>query len=147
MEGRPDSLRQKLDYPEDDIPQISDSFEDEPDSLEGGMRQIPGPPGDHLRVSQFVARKPYHHIITPGYKLYKEACERAHKGALSMMNEEKDKGTFNPATFVTDVWQKGQPYLETGRLWKVYLDEVREKMGDEWVEPIKEIRERVRKVA
>ncbi len=117
------------------------------DDREDGMRQILGPPGEYPRLSQFVPNEPLHHVITPGYKPYKEACKRARYAGLGMTNEEKTKGTFDPATFVVNVWQKSQLYRETGRLWGIYLDEVKEKRGDEWVEPIEEIRESVRKVA
>lgn len=102
------------------------------------MRQVPIPEDEYPRPSQFIAEKPYHHVITPGYKPYKEACEHASKGALGMMNEEKIKGTFNPATFVTDVWQKSAAYQKTDRLWEVYKREARIKLGEIAREDIKD---------
>ena len=104
------------------------------------MRQVPIPEGEYPRVSQFTAEKPYHYVITPGYKPCKEACERASKMALSMMNKEKDNGTFNPVTFVTNVWQKSLEYRETDRLWKIYRAEAEKKLRQE---PIKIVRKNV----
>lgn len=92
------------------------------------MLQTPTPEGEHLKPSQFYP-KPYHYVITSGYKPYREACKCASEVVFGMMNKEKREGTYDPATFVTDVWQKSAAYQKTDRLWEVYKREARIKLG------------------
>ena len=110
------------------------------------MRQAPIPEGEYPMPSQFSAEKPYHHVITPGYKPYKEACERARKAVLGMMNEEKDRRTFDPNTFVMEVWQKSPVYQETERLWGIYKAEAEEKLRQNHIKPTRIVRKSVRDV-
>ena len=98
------------------------------DDSEDGMQQRIIPDGEYPRVSDFTEKPPYHHIITPGYKPYREACKRASDARFGMMNEEKDRGTFDPNTFVMEVWQKSPVYQETERLWEVYSIEAKAKL-------------------
>lgn len=110
------------------------------------MRRIRAPEGEPPKVSQFEPEPPYQRIITPGYRPYKEACEQAKKAAFRMMNEQKEKGTFDPRTFVETIWQKSPEYRETDRLWAAYRAEVGKKLQYDHRESVRIVRKNVRDV-
>ncbi|MBN2095915.1 hypothetical protein JW752_00755 [Candidatus Peregrinibacteria bacterium] len=111
------------------------------------MRQVPIPKGEFPRVSQFQPEQPYRRIITPGYEPYRKACEHAKSAALKMMNTEKERGTFDPKTFVKNVWQKSPEYQKADRLWEIYKAEAEAKIRqNDGAEPVKIIRKDIKDI-
>lgn len=110
------------------------------------MRQLRIPEGETPKLSDFVPYRPEQKVITKSYGAYVEACAQAIKIAFKLREEAKERGEYDPKTFITEVWQKSPAYLKTEELWEQCVKEVKEIRQRNQVKTVEGIRPAVAQV-